>query len=121
MNTNFRRIMERKLRASDRRIEKAKLKAEAGPDYLEPVVPPLLVTLNEPLGELPSGYCLQMPNDVAIALIHMGHATATPVGSFDVQPHMAILTEEILRVCLPPALFDRLENLCEVDEVPACI
>jgi hypothetical protein len=78
--------------------------------------PPLLITLTKPLGELPSGYCLQMPHDAAIELIHLGRATAQPVGDFAVQPDM-IFTEDILRVCLPPALFDRLENLCESEVV----
>lgn len=107
--------MERKLRASDIRDAKSREKAEAESDFLVPA-PPLQIVLSESLGELPSGYCLQMPHDVAIALIHMGRATAQPVSDFAVQPSM-VLTEDILRVCLPPALFDRLENLCESEAV----
>jgi hypothetical protein len=115
--TKYKRIMERKRRASDARAETTREKAES--DFLQ-AAPPLLITLTKPLGELPSGYCLQMSHDAAIELIHLGRATAQPVGDFAVQPDM-ILTEDILRVCLPSTLFDRLENLCEVDEVAVCI
>jgi hypothetical protein len=118
ITTKYKRIMERKLRRSDFRDAKAKEKAESEADYLAPVTP-LLITLTKSLGEIPSGSCLQMPHDAAIALIHLGRATAQPVGDFKVQPDM-VLTEDILRVCLPPVLFERLENLCESEVEAVC-
>jgi hypothetical protein len=119
--TSLKRKMEKKLRASDARAEKAKLKAELEPDLMQPV-PPLLITLTAEhgLGEIPAGYRLLMPHNIALELIRSRQAHPVPVGSFDVQPDM-VLTEDILRVCLPAALFDRLENLCEVHEVAVCI
>jgi hypothetical protein len=51
MNTHFKRICERKLRASDAREEKQLTKEER----FNATAPPLLISLTEPIGELPPG------------------------------------------------------------------
>lgn len=101
--------MEKKTRTADARDSKAREKVEAQSDVMQPI-PPLQIVLSEGLGELPAGYRLLMPHNIAFELIRSRMAHPVPVGSFDIQPDM-VLTEDILRVCLPPAVFDRLENL----------
>lgn len=93
MNTQFKRTMERKLRASDARAEKTKEKAETESDFLEPV-PPLLVVLRRDLGQLPAGIVIQFESEpLALHLIRCGLGVALPKADFALNPSVVISGE----------------------------
>jgi hypothetical protein len=95
--TRYRRVMEKKTRASDIRDAKALEKAEAESEYLKPV-PPLLITLHQDLGKLPAGISIQFPHEVAIILIHRGLGEAVPIGDFAVLPDLLIEEDDMQHV-----------------------
>lgn len=78
--TKYRRQMEAKLRAQDRKEEKQR--AKRGGRFTDNI-PPLLVTFQKDTGKLPAGFPIQLPHDTAVAAIHKGRTVALPIGSFD--------------------------------------
>ena len=93
MNTSFKRIMERKLRASDIRDAKAREKAEADSGFVEPV-PPLLVVLRKEVAKLPAGIVIQFESEaLALHLIRCGLGVAVPKADFTLNPSVVISGE----------------------------
>jgi hypothetical protein len=54
-------------------------------------LPPLLITMTEPVGKLPTGFTFQLPHDTACSLIR--RRLATPVADLDTVPD-AIFDED---------------------------
>jgi DNA-binding transcriptional LysR family regulator len=112
MDIRFKRICERKLRASDAREEKALEKGEAEPDCLQPV-PPLLVVLRKDLGKLPAGIVIEFESqNLALSLIRHGLGVAVPKGSFTIRPDLMIDDEQLLHAGLPLEFYHVDEVVC---------
>ena len=91
--TRYRRIMERKLRASDAREEKALEKTEAKSDFMQPV-PPILVVLRKEVGCLPAGMVIEFESEpLALHLIRCGLGVAVPKADFALTPSVVITGE----------------------------
>ena len=93
MDTRFKRLMERKLRASDIRDAKAREKAEAESDFLQPV-PPILVVLRREFHSLPAGVVIEFESEpLALHLIRCGLGVAVPKADFALNPSVVISGE----------------------------
>jgi hypothetical protein len=91
MDTRFKRTMERKLRASDAREEKAREKAES--DFIRSA-PPLLVVLRKEVGKLPAGVVIEFESEpLALHLIRCGLGVAVPKADFALNPSVVISGE----------------------------
>jgi hypothetical protein len=85
--TRYRRQMEAKLRAAERKEDKKRNRRGA---RFTKRLPPLLVTFQKDTGKMPHGFPIHLPHDTAIAAIHRGRTVALPVRSFDAVPDFVV-------------------------------